>query len=168
MGVTFLSEKLLSSLEERKNKEQEASAGDSDKDLNAETAAIFKTEKAGEPSAEETANDADDDVNEETEAVASHDQSSQPASQRSNKNKKNEFPHGEKILVKHNCSAKVQKNDNCYPIFVASSFISRLFSNRTIMIVENAVKGVAKISTNFAQLNISLYFCSQLAEIISK
>ena len=97
MGVTFLSEKLLSSLEERKNKEQEASAGDSDKDLNAETAAIFKTEKASEPSAEET------------EAVASHDQSRQPAGQRSNKNKKNEFPHGEKILVKHNCSAKVQK-----------------------------------------------------------
>lgn len=80
--------------------------------MNAETAATFKTEKAGEPSAEETANDADDDVNEETEAVASHDQSRQPASQCSNKNKKNEFPHGEKILVKHNCNAKVQKKAN--------------------------------------------------------
>ena len=109
MGVTFLSEKLLSSLEERKNKEQEASAGDSDKDLNAETAAIFKTEKAGEPSAEETADDANDDVNVEAETMASHNHSRQPASQCSNKNKKNEFPHDDKILVKHNCSAKVQK-----------------------------------------------------------
>ena len=111
MGVTFHSEKLLS-FKKREYKEQKASAGDSDKDLNAETAAIFKTEKAGEPSAEETADDANDDVNEEAETMASHNQSRQPASQCSNKNKKNEFPHGEKILVKHICSAKVQKKAN--------------------------------------------------------